>query len=759
MDIKETGRLTGFELFCWFGFKVYVEGNMDILLTGGTSYFMDAMIDKFTKEGHRVYVLSGNKYGTDRYKKVFEQYDFSYDAVVINEVIESIAPDTVIFSGAYDSNYSKESDQGQIVSYTTGLVNLLMALQCSKKKVKFIYLSSEQIFQERYEEPLTERDIPKSYGAYQLAIRQGEQSVLNAQTDENLETYVLRLDHLYGQPKTSQDFSELLSEMCREGMFFNNINTNEKNRYTLLSVGDAIQHIYTFVNAKEPKQRIYHISSGNTLTETEIAVAVAEGMANGNKKISVTERSLGMDYHTCLSAEAFNQEFGAVYRDHPEDSIRKIANYVRKHFKKYYQTNEKKFVFTNRILNQLFMIFQILIPYIENTVCFIPFFMLNNRAVGSQYFANLDFYLIYVLLFAIIFGQQQATYSAILATAGYIFRQQYTRSSFEVILDYNTYVWIAQLFILGLVVGYLKDRLRAIRGEDKREIEYLKNQMDDISTINSSNVQIKNVLESQIINQNDSFGRVYEITSSLDQYATEEVLFYAVEVVSKLIHSKDVAIYSISNGDYARLFAATSDKARCLGNSIRYKELPEMYRELERDRVYINKDMNDAYPLMADAIFSQEKMEMIIMAWGIPWDRMTLSQANMLRVTGFLIQNAILRADRYMEALEAKRYHEGTSILEREAFKTLLGAYVQAANRGLTEVTVLSIALNGRTILQAGMDLGHALRTSDYMGQLDDGQLYVLLSNTNLENANFVMDRFKKLGYIANVQNLEEIQL
>ena len=54
----------------------------------------------------------------------------------------------------------------------------------------------------------------------------------------------------------------------------------------------------------------------------------------------------------------------------------------------------------------------------ENLICFIPFFMLNNRAVGSEYFQNIDFYILYVLLFALVYGQQQATFSALLAVAG-----------------------------------------------------------------------------------------------------------------------------------------------------------------------------------------------------------------------------------------------------------------------------------------------------------------------------------------------------
>ena len=70
----------------------------------------------------------------------------------------------------------------------------------------------------------------------------------------------------------------------------------------------------------------------------------------------------------------------------------------------------------------------------------------------------MDFYLLYVLLFAIVYGQQQAIFSALLATAGYCFRQMYDKTGFEVLLDYNTYVWMAQLFIVGMVVGYMKIR-------------------------------------------------------------------------------------------------------------------------------------------------------------------------------------------------------------------------------------------------------------------------------------------------------------
>ena len=44
----------------------------------------------------------------------------------------------------------------------------------------------------------------------------------------------------------------------------------------------------------------------------------------------------------------------------------------------------------------------------------------------------------------------------------------YNRTGFDVLLDYNTYIWIAQLMILGLVVGYMRDELRMVKEEDER---------------------------------------------------------------------------------------------------------------------------------------------------------------------------------------------------------------------------------------------------------------------------------------------------
>ena len=53
---------------------------MNILLAGGSCSLVDSLILKLRKEGHRVYILTGDKYRHNKYKKVFEKYEFPYDS-------------------------------------------------------------------------------------------------------------------------------------------------------------------------------------------------------------------------------------------------------------------------------------------------------------------------------------------------------------------------------------------------------------------------------------------------------------------------------------------------------------------------------------------------------------------------------------------------------------------------------------------------------------------------------------------------------
>lgn len=738
---------------------------MDILLVGAKSTFLEALVDKFHKEGDKVYALTGNRYAQYRIGKVFEQYNFPYESDIMHEIIESIAPNVIIFMGAYDLNYFVPSDKSLAASYATGVLNILEAANNTLKKVKVIYLSNHEVFSGNFADEITEDITPNASDIRGVSILNGEEAV-RRYAGERIDSTVLRLDHLVVPPKVFTDITEICGEMCLDYLEKNRIYIpNKKNIHSLLSLPDAVQFTYTAVKSQTHKLDTYHISASWPISESEIAAAVSSEL--GGKGSDYYEiKDLDNDNDTdaasdslnetstakrlVLSNKAFCEEFG-VHIFHKSKAVAVLCAQAARKNRENLVGQRKNLSGVKKWMKEKFGgLFWALVPFLENLLLFIPFFMLNNRATDSQYFSKIDFYLLYVLLFAIMHGQQQATFSALLATAGYIFRQLYTRSGFDIAIDYNTYVWIAQLFILGLVVGHMKDKIKQQKEEEINETTYLREQIGDIAEINSSNLFIKNVLETQIINQENSFGKVYEITSSLDKYEPEEVLFYATEIVGKLINSKDVAIYSVANADYARLFSATSDTARSLGNSIKYKELEPVYADLSNDRVYINRTLDERYPIMAEGIRTGDKLELIIMVWGIPWDCMNQGQANMLRIAGYLIQNAVVRANRYMDALEQERYLGGTNILDNEAFDSLLNAFMSAESKGLTKASVLKIDCLPSQNQAAGDALGSKLRQTDFLG-IHAGRLYALLSNTDEKDADFVINRFKEAGYNSTI--------
>ncbi len=722
---------------------------MNILLIGGSGSFINNLIIKLNKEGHRIYLLTGSRYKQAPYQKVFERYDFTYDCTCLDEIFKSIDPDLTLFMGAHDTNFRWQEEK-DAVRFSASLMNILMAYSMNNVG-RFIYLSSDEVYGYDYDRFITEESPTAPSTLRGMVIAQGEELCRSFRVNRGLDILTLRIDNIYSIPQERKDVNNICARMCLEAMEKGTISITHDQWMSFMYETDAVEFVYRFIQADSQKYSIYNLSVSEAVSELEIAQMVKEAIG-GEIQILYSEK---LGQRRVLSNNRMYEEFKIPLSCDLEAIIQRMAEHMKKNSHVFLHGEQEKLPWWKRVMNKAGWLIHAMIPFIENMIVFIPFFMINNRTADSAYLANLDLYLLYVLLFAIVYGQQQATFSAVLATAGYCFRQMYERSGFELMLDSNTYIWIAQLFILGLTIGYMKDKLNILKRESEEEQEFLSVQLSDIQDINNSNVRVKDALETQIVNQDDSIGKIFSITSSLDQYSSEEVLFYATEMLVQLFGTRDVAIYTVSNGDYARLFAATSQTARSMGNSIKYAEMGRLYETLMSKKVFINKELDDKYPLMANAIFEGEKMQMILCIWGIPWERMTLSQANQLTVVSSLIQNAVLRANRYLKVLESERYMAGTRIMETKAFSALSHAFMNAEAKGLTDSTLLRVTSNSTNYKQAGTFLGAKLRDSDYIGTLEDGNLYVLLSNTSKEHSLSVIERMAKMG--MNIEVVEDI--
>lgn len=721
---------------------------MNVLLIGGCNNFTNSLIIKLKKEGHRVYLLTGTRNESEPYQKVFERYNFPYDSECLNEIFESIVPEITIYMGAYDSNYNWKNEEADAVRYSGNMMNILMSYMQGSKG-RFVYLSSSEIYEGDYEEPILEDEPANSAEFKGLVLAQAESMCDTYRKTTNKDIVVLRLDNVFMLPYTNKDVIDPVSKMCLQAMDRYVISIDENNTFSMLYVSDAIEFIYKVAYSRDHDHDVYNIAAGEAINERSIAELVQKYMQFDVEIVPVGSNLK----RKMLSADRFNKEFGATTLCDNSTIVKNIVDQMKKYRQVFLYGEERRKSFKERLLDKAGWLIKALVPFAENILAFIVFFVLNNRALESKYFNSLDLFLLYVLLFAIVYGQQQAIVSATLAILGYCFRQSLTRSSFEVMLDSNTYIWIAQLFIVGLAVGYMRDYIKKLKREEKSDKEYLNMQLTDIREINNSNVRVKDALETQIVNQNDSVGKIYSITTALNQYSEEEVLFYAAETISKLVKSDDVAIYTTSGDTYARLFSATSKKAKCMGNSIKYTELLELTDAISDHDVYINRKLDERYPHMAVGISDENGyLQVLVMIWGLPWESMTLGLANQLVVVSALIRDAVIRANRYIALLDEKRYLGDSRVLEKEAFASLVKAYILAERKGLTDCMVLQVVGSGKiNNLYASEKIQPILRENDYIGRLSDGQLYILLANTNRDEASFVIDRLAKQGYECQI--------
>ncbi|BCK00003.1 NAD-dependent epimerase/dehydratase family protein [Anaerocolumna chitinilytica] len=711
-----------------------------ILIVGSYGTFTNEIIHKFYKEKWDIYTLNSNK-KSKKPAHVFEQYIFHYDSDSVRSLISSSRPDAILFTGAYDPLY-KWDDKSMFEEsskYITGLNNLLMCAGMFGVR-HFIYVSSEAVYEDEYIIDINE-DVPASPNSMKgMTISQGENLSLHFNQVTQMEVTVLRVAGMYGIPADREACTDILSGICLKALITGRLQVNAKKILSALYVKDAVEAIALLIKAPERKQHLYHISSMEEITGDAVARLIQEKYS---RQIDIVDQTVGLKHRTILSNERFCKEFPFEIRNSYKDVVPKIISYMNNHKNLFLHKDER--YRGDGLRERIFRLLRKSFPFIECLVFFIPFFILNNSMVSNPYFSGINFYLLYVLLFAVIHGRQQAILASLLSVVGYCFRQTYTTSGFSILIDINTYIWIAQIFVVALTVGHLKDRFIEMKLDKNEEIDFLTERLEDITVINSSNMKIKNYFADKIISSSESIGRIYEITSKLDKAATGEVMFASLDTLSDIMNTKDVSIYIVSNAEYCRLASASSEKARSLGKSIPMKNYKMIFEVLAGKQVYINRSLDSALPMMASALFdNNDKMRILILLWGIPYEQMTLYQANLLTIVGALIYSVIVRDADYLDALANRRFIPETAILQEAAFRGMLDIYKHASEKGYAEQSVIYIQRDYRSIKEMSDTIKPLLRESDYIGIMPDGNLAVLLTNTNESESVYVRKRLEE---------------
>lgn len=709
------------------------------------------LIARLSKEDWEVFVITGSEEKVEKPEKgVFQQYNFSFDNPSIKYVLESAQPDLVLFMGAADTGFNWKTIQQQSVRYLSGLANLLLSCRLAGVP-RFLYLSSDEVYEKHYEAPIDEEEPLFARSPKAVAIAQGEDLCLRCHMKHELRVTILRIAHLYGYPVEPSHPLDFCMQMCIKALKGETLQADGGKTFTPTFLPDAVDAVYRVAAMRHPSKTVYQISSGEAVGELQAAKLIAglcknpppvedirnelrEAVIVSNKRITGDLR-----YHTKYSFEEGASSLFALVRRHLSDFLTP-------------EERRKRSIF-RRAGYGMHDALRKLLPFAENLLLFIVVFIVVFFTGGNKYYEMVDFYLLYVVFVAVVHGKQQTVCSILLSSLGRLFMLSREAAMFDILVDYNTYVWVVQLFIVGMSVGYIKDKFQQEVGDKEEQIGYLSVELEEIKEINFANVRIKKVLEDRLINYKDSLAKIYSIVSKLDELEPGKVLFASIGIISEIMGSDDVSIYIASSGSpFCRMVAASSDLARSMKKSICFPDMGRLYTELSAGRVYINREMEPKLPAMAGAVYNGEELEIIIMIWSLKFEKANLYQANLLSVLCHLIFDSVDRAHRYIEDSQAVHYWQDTNIMLPAPFAKALEVHQYAREKGLSDFCVLRVEAAGKPVEELGALLSARLRPTDYLGLDEQGGLQILIANSNPQEAAVVIERFAKLGVTLRLE-------
>ncbi len=722
-----------------------------VLLIGTSDYFSKNLIEKLFIKKWRIYTLVNSK-KIAKPAHVFEQYVFDYSSDSVKEIIKGCRPDVILFTGAYDSAYKwdEKNTKDTTLQYIADLSNVLI-FSAMQGINHFIYLSSEDVFEDDYIVDIKEEMnvSPNSYKG--TAISQGENMTLHMGQSKEMNVTIVRLANMYGIPTDIKGCNDVCTKMSVEALINGKLVVNAKKIFSVLYVRDAVEAVFILMEAPERKHKLYHISSMEEITEYNIAKIINENCSN---PLDIIDCSKGLNQRRILSNERFLSEFTYDIRNSYIEIIPKIISYINKHKKRFINVKDEDKKSDDR--HHWLRLIKKVFPYLECMVFFVPIFLLSHGIIGSKYLEGINFYLLYVLLYALVYGKQLSVFASLLSVIGYSVSHMINSSAGSLIIDVTNYVYIVQIFIVGLTVGHLKDKFIETSDDMNDEVQYLKDQLKDIMTINSSNKKIKDYYADKVISSKEGIGKIYGITSKLQKSEKGEVLFAALDTLKEIMETQEVSIYLVSNKNYCRLASASGIKSTSLGKSISINTHHIIFDELRLGKVFINRSLDPDLPMMASALFDDDKnMRIVIFLWDLPYERMTLYYSNLLSVVGALVYSVFVSDANYLDALIYRRYIADTSILQEDAFKEMIDIYRRAGEKGYSESSLLYIQKEGRSNVEINNMIKPLLRETDYIGMMPKGELAILLTNSTQNDSVFVRERLEKakiktsFGYIV----------
>ena len=400
-----------------------------------------------------------------------------------------------------------------------------------------------------------------------------------------------------------------------------------------------------------------------------------------------------------------------------------------------------------------------IVKIVELVVGFFLFEFLNHLAGNQAQFKMIDLRLVFIVLFGSLYGINYGIAAAALETVSLL--AAYEREGVGwTTLFYEPSNWIPFIFYfaVGAICGYVrmknKENIEFVTDENKLTQEkflFMRDMYQD-------SLYDKRTYKKQIMGSRDSFGKIFDITRKLDTVLPQELFIETIHVMEDMLENHAVAVYSLGkNSEFGRLEIASKEIRSEFPNSIRISKYQAAISELEDGNVWVNRELLPDYPAYMAGIRENKELVMIVCIKEVRSDQMTLYYMNLFKILCGLVEVALLRALEYQEAAKNMQYVEGTHILKTSYFMERLETFHAMQDEMVASYILLRLEHPGKSKEEADQILQHLIRANDVWGISEEGELYLILSQTDKESLPIVSGRLKKAGIITYETGIAQI--
>jgi len=617
-------------------------------------------------------------------------------------------------------------------------LDVLLRLAQQTKVRRVFLLSGTEVFAPGTTPVETDAPSPQTEEG-QLLVRL--ETLANAYREQGLSVSILRMPDLYAPGQTSDDgFVGRLFGASLMGRALPQYDDPAQVFYGLLDARDAVYAVYQAA-IRNFEGTYLHIAAPCTTTMEELYRICASFFPS--MRMGATPRA--PQGHAVLHSAIIERELGWRSR-------RPLAEGLKETYEAM-QTACSAYVDDIRALSRrawLERVRQKIVPYAENLAGALVTagvsYLQGGTSVNSM--TAFDFAFLYIGCMGLLYGKQQALIAALFSLA-LLIHSLLAQGGDLVAMLYNPreFLHFVSYFFAAVLTGYFADRESYRQRADSRIKRRLQYRYSFLENIFKENLAVKDRLYRQIVNSDDSIGRLYRIVSRLDSVETENLYTQTASVTADILSVKDVVVYIVGEGGwYLRQKVRLGSQTHELPRSIRVEDNPYLVQMLQEKKIFVNRDLVKGLPDLAAPISYEGRVIAVLQIYNLDFEQWSLYQQNLLSITARLVSSSLGRAYAWEKETADRKYVDGTRILRMEEFDKVIEEFRERRRMQPDyPVTLLSVEAAGRSYSELDHQIANSIRGEDFMGATETG-VSILLPDVAGKTLDMVRERLAKVG-------------